>query len=102
MAPRQILFPRYRPEELAGIITRALEKALKPNAWQPRVVRPIADAAHGDTRRAFALLRHAVLRAEEAGASIGTQEHLVLINFDHFHAREDELLASLSEHHRLL
>lgn len=102
MAPRQILFPRFRPEELAGIITRALERSLKPNAWQPQVVRPIADAAYGDARRAFALLRHAVLRADEAGAPIVTQEHLILSNFDNFHAREDELLASLSEHHCLL
>ncbi len=102
MSPRQILFPRFQPEELASIITRALQKALTPNAWQPGVVRPIADAAYGDARRAFALLRHAVLRADEAGAPIVTQEHLVLSNFDHFHAREDELLASLSEHHRLL
>ena len=101
-APRQVLFPRYVPEELVGILQPTVEKALEPGAWTKETIHRIADLAYGDARRALALLRHAIQRAEEAGASSIGPEHLHVANFEHYDPDIEDLLGSLSTHYRLL
>ena len=102
LAPRQILFPRYSPEETLGILVATAERALSGNAWTKEALQKIVDHSYGDARRSLALLRHAVQRAEEAGASVIQPEHLIPANFQHFHPDVEDQLALLSSHHQLL
>jgi len=101
LAPRQILFPRYQPAELRHILATQLERALRPGSWTAETLRNIVDHAYGDARRALILLRHAVQRAEEASAEQLRPEHLVASNYDH-DPHASDVLAHVSEHHRLL
>lgn len=77
LAPRQVLFPRYRPEEMYGIVKAAARRALAPRSWSEESLQKIVEHAYGDARRALALLRHAVQRADDAGATVLGPEHLV-------------------------
>ena len=102
LAPRQIVFPRYKPEEALGILVATAERALSPKAWTKEPLQKIVDHSYGDARRSLALLRHAVQRAEEARASVLEAEHLIPANFRHFHPDVEDELALLSSHHQLL
>lgn len=102
LAPRQILFPRYQPGEIHKILEAKAQRALAEGAWTAEVLHEIGDHAYGDARRAIALLRHMVQRAEEAGATAIGPEHLVRENFDHFTHEIEDQLAALGSHHQLL
>jgi archaeal cell division control protein 6 len=102
LAPRQVLFPRYRPEETMVILEHAAEQGLKKGAWAPEALQKIADHSYGDARRAFALLRHGVQRAEEVGSPRLQVEHLKVSNINHFNPWVEDQLDCLSFHHRML
>ncbi len=102
LAPRQILFPRYHPEEVVAILRPTIARALRANAWTTEAIQRVADLSYGDARRALVLLRHAVQRAEESGATRLKPDHLVLANFSHFKSTLEEVLEALSSHHRML
>ena len=102
LTPRQILFPRYQPEEMMVILKHAAMQGLKSGAWTPEVLQKITDHSYGDARRAIALLRHGVQRAEEEGASQLTSEHLKVSSFDQLQPLIEDQLDSMTTHHRLL
>ena len=102
LAPRQVLFPRYQPEELRRILLPVIGRALPPNAWSPEALQVVVDHSYGDARRAIALLRHVIQRAEDAGARTLRPEHLQPSNFNHYDSRVEEQLGELSSHHRVL
>lgn len=102
LVPRQVFFPSYGREDLLSILRRTAERALRRGAWHASALDAVAEQARGDARRAVALLRHAVQRAEEEGAASLQPEHLRPENFDHFSPRVEEELALLSAHHRIL
>lgn len=102
LAPRQILFPRYLPDEIATIVTSVAHRALAEGAWTKEAIERIADESYGDARRALALLKHAVQRALETGSPQLLPAHLVPGNFSHSHPKAEDLLAILSTHERLI
>jgi len=102
LAPRQVLFPRYRPDELAQILAHVAERGLRSNTCHQEFLQRIADASFGDARRAITLLRHTVQRAEEAGAARLGPEHLQLAEVNDGETCRREILDMLSSHHRLL
>ena len=102
LTPRHILFPRYQPEEMMVILKHAAMQGLKSGAWTPEVLQKITDHSYGDARRAIALLRHGVQRAEEGGASQLTSEHLKVSSFDQLQPLIEDQLDSMTTHHRLL
>ena len=102
LAPRQILFPRYKPEEMLVILEHAVVRSLKKGAWAPEALQKIVDHSYGDARRAIALLRHGVQRAEEAGSSSLQADHLKVSNISHFNPWVEDQLDCLSCHHRML
>lgn len=69
LAPRQILFPRYLPDELLAILNVTVQRAFRGGSWTREILDKIVEHAYGDARRMMALLRHAVQRAEEVGAN---------------------------------
>lgn len=102
LCPRQIRFPRYSPDEIQAILESTAKRALDVSRWEQEVLSRITAESRGDARRALALLRHVVQRAEESGASTLTPEHLVPSNFSHFNPHHDEALSLLGIHHSLL
>jgi Cdc6-like AAA superfamily ATPase len=100
LSPRQVLFPRYRPEEMRVILEDVTARAVRKR--KPEVLDKIIDHCFGDARRSIALLRHAVQRAEEEGAAVVDPRHLVLSNFDYYDPGVEDQLDLLSTHHRLL
>ena len=102
LAPRQILFPRYLPEETLEILQDVIHRALKEGVCEPEALRKIVDHSYGDARRAIALLRHGVQRVEEEGAPLLKPDHLKVSNIDHFSLRAEDQLNLLSSHHRIL
>lgn len=102
LAPRQILFPRYRPDELRQILDTTAQVCLRPGSWSEGTLEKIVQHSHGDARRMLALLRHAVQRAEEVGDDTLRPEHLRPSNFEYSDPSLEEQLAQLSSHHRLL
>ena len=102
LAPHQILFPRYKPEEIQAMIKRIVATGLRPGAATHQALEKIANHSYGDARRAITLLRHAVQRAEEAGARLLEPDHLVPENLTHFNPPVEEELSVLSSHHRIL
>ena len=101
LVPRQVLFPRYQPGEVRALLSLATTRGLRAGACNPAVLETIVLHAYGDARRALAILRHGVARAEQDGASQVEPSHLVLTNFSSDHADLDER-SQLSSHHRLL
>lgn len=102
LAPRQILFPRYQPDELRRILAITAQASLRPGSWTEEALQKIVDHSYGDARRMLALLRHAVQRADEAGDDTLRPEHLKPSNFEHSDPSVEEQLAQLSSHHRVL
>lgn len=101
LAPRQVLFPRYTNEELSAILRHIASHALVPGALDKNTLKLIVNHSYGDARRASALLRHAVQRADEAGAPRLLPGHLKLQNFEHFNAEVEDELNTLTAHHRM-
>ena len=102
LAPRQVLFPRYSPEEMKEILSNAMGMALKPKSWTEEALQKIMEYSFGDARRALTLLRHSVHRAEDAGEKVLQARNLEIQNFNHFSPHLEDKLASLSSHHRML
>jgi Cdc6-like AAA superfamily ATPase len=101
-SPRQVIFPRFSPEEIGSMVHDIVERALIAESCTSDVAALIAEQAYGDARRAMALLRHAVQRAEEEGAQQIGARHLRPPNLMHFSPQAEDVLASLSSHHRVL
>lgn len=102
LAPRQILFPRYQPEEVAALLRKTLAAALRPGARQEGALEKLVEYSYGDARRALALPRHAVHRAEAAGSQLLKAEHLLSANFSHYDPQEEEKLSVLGANYRVL
>jgi len=100
--PRQVLFPRYRPEEIREILVMVVGRGLRSGSWSERVLHEIGKRSYGDARRAIALLRHVVQRAEDEGSETIQPRHLKRENFDHYTPHAEDTLAGLSSHHRIL
>lgn len=63
----RIAFPKYRPDEIEGILKDRAEWALVPGSVSPREIARIAEASNGDARAAIAALRVAAEKAESSG-----------------------------------
>jgi Cdc6-like AAA superfamily ATPase len=63
----RVHFPKYRPDELEGILKDRAEWALVPGSISMKDMIRIAEAANGDARAAIAGLRQAAEKAEAAG-----------------------------------
>ena len=102
LAPRQVLFPRYQPEDMTTILRQTIRRGLKPGTWVEEALERIAEHSYGDARRGLALLRHAVQRAQESGATTLLPDHLQLSNFNYYNPQVEDHLSLLSSHHRIL
>lgn len=101
LVPRQVLFPRYQPDECHALLSLAATQGLKPGACTPAVLETIVSHAYGDARRALAILQHGVARAEQDRVDRVEPRHLLLSNFSVAHLTPDER-PELSLHHHLL
>ncbi|MBM3303721.1 MAG: AAA family ATPase [Candidatus Aenigmarchaeota archaeon] len=72
----RIAFPKYRHDELEGILKDRAEWALMPGSISLKEIVRIAERASGDARAAIAALRAAAEKAEAAGAGKVTADML--------------------------
>jgi len=63
----RIAFPKYRPDEIEGILKDRAEWALAPGSISIKEIVRIAERANGDARTAIAALRQAAEKAEADG-----------------------------------
>jgi len=76
-----INFPPYSPSQVADILARRAEEALRPGTYSEDILEMIADVvskppAHGDMRYALDLLLYSAMLAEREGYSRITAEHV--------------------------
>jgi Cdc6-like AAA superfamily ATPase len=62
----------------------------------------LSEHSYGDARRALALFRHSVQRAEEANAKKLTPNYVVWSNYEHYRIETEEMEDILSSHESIL
>lgn len=100
--PKQLAFLRYSADDLAYILTQRAELSLLAQAWDPKILRRIAELADGDVRVAIQTLKNAAYYAEnESSPKIG-EEHIKKGWNDARIIKKTYLLNKLTEHHKIL
>ncbi|MCX5637311.1 MAG: AAA family ATPase [Planctomycetota bacterium] len=100
--PYTVFFPAYFSETLVEILTYRAETALVAGVWSKKALRQIAEMASGDARVAIRTLQATAELAEnERLDAIST--HTLERQWDNARqAKQDHILKSLTEDHRIL
>jgi len=100
--PRTIHCTPYSADQIAEILTRRANLALAPGACPEYLIKRIAAVSSGDARVAIQTLRNAAESAERAGREIIKPSDLVAGWHDTQQIKTSQILARLTEDHRIL
>ena len=102
LSPHVIQFPSYSPEEVTQILMYRAAAGLVPDAWSDQTLAQISSVAQGDARVAIRALRKAVAMADAENREKISVRPLKKQWDQQRRIRQEHLLSTLTEDHRLL
>ncbi len=102
LAPETLEFPKYTRDEMIDILRDRANLAFVPSAIDDVFIRIAAVGADGDARVGIEILRKAALSSEADGLPKIAKEHLIRAQKDARSLKAEQILAILTEHHKIL
>jgi len=95
-------FNKYTEDDIAFILGRRAELALRPGSWTEKILDRIAKLAEGDARVAIQTLKNAAYCAENNSINIIKEKHINEGYKSDKDLKKTYLLNKLTSHHKLL